>query len=162
METLCAWPGGLLFEGNVLAYDPASNEVEWVPMQGTAEDHSQAEASARELSNMAPLTPLKRHRGWTNLGNRSESRGKSGAEECSMEAPRKKRMDQGYKGDSDEAGSDSTPDDLSSPASSQGGVHTTCAAIPWGATQVASAGQTSAHPRMKVALCLEVKNMPPA
>ena len=47
---------GLLFEGNVLAYDPTSKEAEWVPMQDTAEDLSQAEeASARELSNMVPL-----------------------------------------------------------------------------------------------------------
>ena len=47
---------GLLFEGSFLAYDPASNEVEWIPVQGTAEDLSQAEkAPARELSSMVPL-----------------------------------------------------------------------------------------------------------
>ena len=47
---------GLLFEGNTLAYDSASNEAEWVPMWGMAEDLSQAEeASTRELSNMVPL-----------------------------------------------------------------------------------------------------------
>ena len=52
---------GLLFEGNVLAYDPASNEVEWVPMQGSAEDLSQAEeASTRELSNMVLLDSAKK------------------------------------------------------------------------------------------------------
>ena len=42
------------------------------------------------------------------------------------------------------------------------GVHTTCAAIPQGTTQAASARQTSAFPRMKVTPCLEVKKMPPA
>ena len=47
---------GLLFEGNVLVYNPASNETEWVPVWGTAEDLSRAEeASTRELSNMVPL-----------------------------------------------------------------------------------------------------------
>ena len=47
---------GLLFEGNVLAYDPTRNEVEWILMLGVADDLSQAEeASARELSNMVPL-----------------------------------------------------------------------------------------------------------
>ena len=34
---------GLLFEGNILAYDPACNEAEWVPMWGMAEDLSRAE-----------------------------------------------------------------------------------------------------------------------
>ena len=41
------------------------------------------------------------------------------------------------------------------------GVHTTHAIIPQGATQAVSAWWTSAHPRMKVALCPEAKNMPP-
>ena len=31
---------GLLFKGNILAYDPASNGVEWVPVQGTVKDLS--------------------------------------------------------------------------------------------------------------------------
>ena len=44
---------GLLFEGSVLAYDPASNGAEWVLMRGTASDLSPAEdASAQELSNI--------------------------------------------------------------------------------------------------------------
>ena len=47
---------GLLFEGSILASDPTSNEAEWIPVWGTAEDLSQAEeASARELSNMVLL-----------------------------------------------------------------------------------------------------------
>ena len=67
------------------------------------------------------MTPLKRHRGWTNLGEkRSESRGKSGTKECPMEAPYEEHMDQGYEGDSDEEGGDSTPDDSCSPVSSKG------------------------------------------
>ena len=44
---------GLLFEGNMLAYDLVSNEAEWIPVWGTASDLSQVEeALARELSNM--------------------------------------------------------------------------------------------------------------
>ena len=44
---------GLLFEGNVLTYDLASNGVEWVLMQGTVDDLSPVEdSSAWELSNI--------------------------------------------------------------------------------------------------------------
>ena len=44
---------GLLFEGNVLTYDPASNGMEWVPVQGTINDLSPMEDSfAWELSNI--------------------------------------------------------------------------------------------------------------
>ena len=31
---------GLLFEGNILMYDLASNGMEWVPVQGTVNDLS--------------------------------------------------------------------------------------------------------------------------
>ena len=53
---------------------------------------------------------------------RSESGGESGIEECPTEAPHEEHMDQGYEGGSDDEGSDNTPDDLCSPASSQGSV----------------------------------------
>ena len=44
---------GLLFEGNILMYDLASNGMEWVPVQGTVNDLSPMEdASAWELSNI--------------------------------------------------------------------------------------------------------------
>ena len=52
--------------------------------------------------------------------------GESGAEECPAEAPHEECMDQGYEGDSDEAGSDSTLDDLCSPASSLGSACHPC------------------------------------
>ena len=38
-----AW--GLLFKGNVLTYDPVSNGMEWVPVQGTVNDLSPMEDS---------------------------------------------------------------------------------------------------------------------
>ena len=57
---------------------------------------------------------------------RSERGGESGAEECPAEAPHEECMDQGYEGDSDEAGSDSTLDDLCSPASSLGSACHPC------------------------------------
>ena len=82
-------------------------------------------------------------------------------EECPTEAPCKEHMDQGYEGDSDEERSDSTPM-IRAPQHLARRVHATHALIPQGAAHVASAGQTSAHPRMKVALCLEVNNTPPA
>ena len=44
---------GLLFKGNVLAYDLASNGTEWVPVQGTVNNLSpMQDASAQELSNI--------------------------------------------------------------------------------------------------------------
>ena len=44
---------GLLFKGNILAYDPASNGMEWVPVRGTVNNLSPAEdSSAWELSNI--------------------------------------------------------------------------------------------------------------
>ena len=51
-EFVCtAW--GLLFKGSVLTYDPTTNEVEWILIQGTATDLSLVEeASAWELSNI--------------------------------------------------------------------------------------------------------------
>ena len=43
----------LLFEGNVLAYDPTSNGTGWIPAWGTVNDLSPVEdSSARELSNI--------------------------------------------------------------------------------------------------------------
>ena len=39
----------------MLAYDPVSNKVECIPVQGMVSDLSQAEeASTRELSNIVP------------------------------------------------------------------------------------------------------------
>ena len=112
---------GLLSEGNILAYDPASNEVEWVSMWGMAEDLSQAEdTSAREISNMVPLDSANEAQRLDRFGEqRSESGGASDAEEFPTEAPHEECMDQGYEGDSDEERSDSTPDDSCSPASRQ-------------------------------------------
>ena len=154
---------GLLFEGNVLAYDLTSNEAKWVPVRGMAEDLSRAEeASTRELSYMVPLDSAKEAQRLDRFRElRSESGGESGMEECPAETPHEEHMDQGYEGDSDEERSDSTPDDLCSPASSLGCVHhhTIISRV---AAQMASAGQTSAHLRRKVALCLEAKNMPSA
>ena len=46
---------GLIFEGNVLAYDPSTNKVEWIPMHGTTGDLLWAEeVSALALCNMVP------------------------------------------------------------------------------------------------------------
>ena len=44
---------GLLFEGSVLAYDPATHVMEWIPVWGTINDLSPMEnTSAQELSNI--------------------------------------------------------------------------------------------------------------
>ena len=46
---------GLVLEGSVLAYNPSSNEMEWIPVRGTSSDHSQAEdRSACVLANLVP------------------------------------------------------------------------------------------------------------
>ena len=46
---------GLIFEGNVLTYDPSTNGAEWIPMCGTASDLSWSEEmSALVLCNMVP------------------------------------------------------------------------------------------------------------
>ena len=114
---------GAALENNILAYDPASNEAEWVPMQDMAEDFFQAEeVSTRELSNIVPLDSTEEAQRLDQFGEqRSESGGRVvlKAEEYPMEAPHEECMDQSYKGDSDEEGSD-TADDSCSPASSQG------------------------------------------
>ena len=68
-------------------------------------------------------------------------------------------MDQGYEGASDE-GVTALPM-IPAPQHLTRGMHDTRTTIPWGAAQVVSAGQTSAHPRMKVTPHLEVKTMPP-
>ena len=76
---------------------------------------------------MVPLDSTEEAQRLDQFGEqRSDSRGESGMEECPTEAPHEEHMDQGYKGDSDEAGIDSTPDDLCSPASSPGSVCHTC------------------------------------
>ena len=119
---------GLFFEGNILTYDPASNEMEWIPMQGTAEDLSQAEdASTRELSNMVPLDSAEEAQRLDRFGEqKSKSRVESDAKEDPTDAPHKECMDQGYEGGSDYEGSNSTPDDLCSPVSSQGSACHMC------------------------------------
>ena len=46
---------GLVLEGSVLAYNPSSNEAEWIPVRGTSSDLSQAEErSACVLANLFP------------------------------------------------------------------------------------------------------------
>ena len=48
---------GLVFEGSILAYDPARDEAEWVPAHGVANDLSWAEERmAVTLANFVPHT----------------------------------------------------------------------------------------------------------
>ena len=48
---------GLVFKGSMLAYNPSSNEVEWIPVRGTSSDLFQAEErSACGLANLIPHT----------------------------------------------------------------------------------------------------------
>ena len=50
---------GLVFKGSVLAYNPAMNEVEWIPVHGLANDLTWAEErSAMALANYVPHTPV--------------------------------------------------------------------------------------------------------
>ena len=56
-EFIC-FARGLIFEGNVLAYDPSTNGAEWIPVCSTASDLSQVkEMSALALCNMVPHIP---------------------------------------------------------------------------------------------------------
>ena len=163
---------GLLFEGSMLAYDPVSNEEEWILVWGMVSDMSQAEeASARELSNMVPhnLDKGTRRLDWFGKQRSQSSAEESstkdnvddndgteeGAEETSHEEEAgDEPMDQGYEGDSDrnskKSGStDATLDGSCSPASSQGSTHSLhCYSSD--AVLVVAAGQTSACPRMQV------------
>ena len=124
----------------MLAYDPVSNEAEWIPVWATVSDLSQVkEASARELSNMVPHNS---DEGARRLNWFGKQRSKSGVEESGAEdnvddndgdeeglkeTPHKEEtrgepMDQGYEEDSDrnkESGSTDTSDSSHSPASSQ-------------------------------------------
>ena len=61
---------GLLFEGNVLTYDPASNGMEWVPVWGTVNDlSSMQDSSAWEFSNITLPDSLMTYLGWIDLGS---------------------------------------------------------------------------------------------
>ena len=113
----------------MLAYDPTSNEAEWILVWGTASDLLQAkEASAREQSNMVLHDTTE---GAQRLDRFGEQRSKGGdrgtegsdAEESTMEAPHEKCMDQGYEGGSEQDKSDSTLNGSHSSASSQGSMH---------------------------------------
>ena len=49
----------LVFEGSVLAYNPATNEAEWVPVHGLTNDLTWAkERSAMALGNYVPCIPV--------------------------------------------------------------------------------------------------------
>ena len=61
---------GLLFEGNILAYDPASNGMEWVPVRETVNDLSPVEdSSAQELSNITLPDSPRTYLRWIDLGS---------------------------------------------------------------------------------------------
>ena len=48
----------LVFQGSILAYNPAKNEAEWVPAHGLANDLTWAEErSAMALANYVPRIP---------------------------------------------------------------------------------------------------------
>ena len=56
-EFIC-YARGLIFEGNVVAYDPSTNRVKWIPMHGNISDLSWVEGmSALAWCNMVPHTP---------------------------------------------------------------------------------------------------------
>ena len=84
-----AW--GLLFQGTMLANNPASNEAKWIPVRGTASDLSQAEeASTRELSNMVPHDTIEGAQRLNRVGEQRNESGNGGvegsdAEESAME-----------------------------------------------------------------------------
>ena len=86
----------------MLAYDPTSNEAEWIPVQGMASDLSQAEeASTRELSNMVLHDTIEGAWRLDRFGEQRSKSGDGGAEgsdnkESATEAPHKEHMEQGY------------------------------------------------------------------
>ena len=89
---------GPTVQGNMLAYDPATNGDKWIPMQGSAGNLSPAEeASMRELSNIVPHDPSEVLQRMDCFG---EQRGESGMQEA---------MELGYQpGSEGDAGSDSS------------------------------------------------------
>ena len=113
----------------MLAYDPASNEAEWIPVWSMASDLLQAEeASARELSNMVLHDTIEGMQGLDWFGEQRSEGGDGGAEgsdteESTREAPHEEHMDQGYEGGPDKDESNSTLSGSCSSASSQGSVH---------------------------------------
>ena len=123
---------GLFLEGSMLAYDPTSNEAEWIPVWGMASDLSQAEeASARELSNMVlhEITEgaqrLDRFREQRSSGEEcaEESDTEESATEAPHDEPGDERMDQddegGFDGDEESDGTEATLKGSCYPASSQ-------------------------------------------
>ena len=84
---------GLIFEGSILAYDPARDEVEWVPAHGVANNLSEAEKRmAVAFANFFPHTDQEanriaelgtRHLAWTGDSS-SEEEGEEMQEEDDM------------------------------------------------------------------------------
>ena len=151
----------------MLAYDPASNEVESIPVWGMAGDLSQAEdASARELSNMVPHDSTEGVRRLDRLREQRSESGKEGAEEsdaeeCTAEAPHEEHMDHGYKGGSDEVRATALSM-VHAPQHLARAVCTPHTITSQDTAPAASAGQTSACPGMKVTMCWGMRRMPPA
>ena len=57
-EEFICFARGLIFEGNILAYDPSTNGVEWIPVCSTTSDLSWTEDMlALALCNMVPHNP---------------------------------------------------------------------------------------------------------
>ena len=97
---LCA-ARGLVFKGSILGYDPAWDEVEWVPTRGVANDLSWVEERmAVTLANFVPHTPqeadriaeLRTHRllAWTD-----ESSSEDEHEGMQEEDDERKQMQEG-------------------------------------------------------------------
>ena len=95
----------------MLAYDPATNGAEWIPVWGSASSLSPVEeASARELNNIIPHDPAEVTQRMDHFG---EQRGEGGMEEHAAETLHKEElveeaMDLGYQpGSNGEEDSDS-------------------------------------------------------
>ena len=161
----------------MLAYNPLSNEAEWIPVQGMVSDLSQAEeASARGPSNMVPHDFDAGMRRLDGFGEQRSESGEEGTEESgtedsisdddgagegAKEAPHEAEetedepIDQGYDGDSDRNSNeesdsmDTTLDGSHFLTSSQGSMQSSHHYSLGCHMGVVAAGQTSACLRME-------------
>ena len=87
---------GLIFEGNVLTYDPSTNGAEWIPVHSTASDLSWVEEmSALALCNMVPHVPDEGAERLDRFGECRDKNERDGVkEESSAEAPHEEEAEE--------------------------------------------------------------------
>ena len=126
-EFIC-FTRGLIFEGNVLTYDPSTNGAEWIPMCGTASDLLWVEEmSALVLCNTVPCIPDEGAERLDRFGECRDEKERDGVREmCTAEAPHKEEGHEEEDEDMDDEDGDEESESHNSSGSMQESPHFTC------------------------------------